>query len=98
MPALLTKNQFQYAFADHLNGSALDQAYKEVVPQSKLVGLGALTNIARIDFAKKTAPLLFVAGERDKIIPASLNRSNYRRYARNNSRTDFKVFPEERII
>jgi pimeloyl-ACP methyl ester carboxylesterase len=93
MPLLLTKNQFQYAFAYHLNGSLLDHAYEGVVPQSKLVGLGALTNVAKIDFTKKKAPLLFIAGERDNIIPATLNKSNYRKYARNNSRTDFKIFP-----
>ena len=92
-PVLLTKKQFQYAFADHLDGSGLDQAYEGVVPQSKLVGLGALTSVAKIDFSKKTTPLLVIAGERDKIIPASLNKSNYRKYSGNTSRTDFTVFP-----
>jgi esterase/lipase len=96
VPVLLTKKQFHYAFADHLNGSALDQAYEEVVPQSRYVGLDTLTNEAKIDFSKKTAPLLFIAGGRDHIVPSSLNESNYRKYARNNSRTDFKLFPQKR--
>ena len=96
VPVLLTKKQFQYAFADHLSGSIVDQAYEGVVPQSRFVGLDTLTNEAKIDFAKKKAPLLFIAGEYDKIVPASLNESNYRKYAHNNSRTDFKLFPQKR--
>ncbi len=93
IPLMLTKRQFQYAFAGHLNGSSLDQAYEGIVPQSKLVARGALTSVAKVDFAGKTAPLLLIAGEQDNIIPASLNESNYNRYSKNNSRTDFIVFP-----
>ena len=93
-PALLTKSQFQYAFARHLTGNRLDRGYDGVVPQSKLVGWGALTSIAKIDFTKKkNVPLLFIAGEDDNIIPASLNESNFRKYSKNGSRTDYKVFP-----
>ena len=92
-PVLLTKSQFQYAFANYLTGDRLDKAYSAVVPQSKLVGIGALTAAGRVDFSLKKAPLLFIAGEDDNIIPASLNRSNYRRYSKNKSRTDFVQFP-----
>lgn len=93
IPLMLTKRQFQYAFASHLNGSSLDQAYEGVVPQSKLVARGPLTSVAKVDFAGKNAPLLLIAGERDNIIPASLNKSNHKKYFKNNSRTDFIVFP-----
>jgi len=96
VPVLLTKKQFQYAFADHLSGEALDHAYEEVVPQSRYVGLDTLTNEAKIDFTKKRAPLLFIAGECDHIVPPSLNESNYRKYARNGSRTDLTIFPKKR--
>ncbi len=91
-PVLLTKDQFRYAFAQRLNGTSLLQAYEAVVPQSRFVGLDTLTNDARINFTKKKAPLLLIAGERDNIVPASLNKSNFQRYAHNSSRTDFKLF------
>lgn len=92
-PALWTKEQFQYAFAAHLQGAELDAAYRNVVPQSKLVPRDSLTSDAKIDFDKKKAPLLFIAGEHDNIIPASLNRTNYRKYRKSESRTDFREFP-----
>ena len=42
--------------------------------------------------SKKTRPpLLITAGEKDHIIPASLNRSNYNKY-QGTSITDFKEF------
>jgi len=93
IPVMLTKRQFQYAFAHHLNGSALEEAYKGVVPQSKLVVRGPLTSVAMIDYTQKKAPLLLIAGERDRIVPAPLNESNYKKYSKNSSRTDFIVFP-----
>ncbi len=93
IPLMLSKRQFQYAFASHLNGSGLDQAYESIVPQSKLVARGSLTSVGDVDYTRKKAPLLLIAGERDNIVPASLNESNFKKYAKNNSRTDFIVFP-----
>ena len=93
MPSLWTKTQFRYSFAAHLQGAELDAAYRNVVPQSKLVPRDSLTSDARIDYAKKKAPLLFIAGEKDNIIPPSLNKTNCRKYRNSGSRTDFREFP-----
>jgi len=87
------KRQFQYASLIILNGSALEEAYKGVVPQSKLVVRGPLTSVAMIDYTQKKSSLLLIAGERDRIVPAPLNESNYKKYSKNSSRTDFIVFP-----
>jgi len=94
-PVLLTRSQFQYAFATTLDGEDLDRAYESCVPQSRLVGLGALTLLAKIDFKRKTKPLLIIAGGKDQIIPARLNAANAKKYASAPSRTDFKLFPEK---
>ena len=93
IPVMLTRSQFQYAFASHLDGFALERAYENVVPQSKLVARGPLTSVAEIDYTRKRSPLLMIAGERDNIVPASLNKSNFKKYSQNSSRTDFIVFP-----
>jgi alpha-beta hydrolase superfamily lysophospholipase len=95
-PVFWTKEQFQFAFADHLNGSDLDNAYKNCVPQSKLVPRESLTNTAKINFSLKEKPLLMIAGEKDKIIPASLNETNFKKYKKADSVTEFKIFPERR--
>ena len=45
----------------------------------------------KVDFQGPRRPLLITAGEKDHIIPASLNRSNYNKY-KGPSVTDFKEF------
>ena len=85
--------EWQYAFT---NGMALEEqqtAYNQlVVPESKKVLREGLTKIARIDFKKQHAPLLFISGSEDHIMPASLNYSNYKKYRKDNSITDYKEF------
>jgi dipeptidyl aminopeptidase/acylaminoacyl peptidase len=39
------------------------------------------------------APLLLIAGAEDHQVPASMNRSNYRKYSRSRALTEFKEFP-----
>jgi dienelactone hydrolase len=62
------------------------------VPESRVVSRGGLTSAARVDFKKRRAPLLLIAGERDNIIPAALHCANHRRYRKSPSVTDFKEF------
>ena len=65
---------------------------KFVVPESRNIPRGTLTNAGRIDFIKPHNPLLIIAGEKDKIIPSSLNKKNFEAYKDENSKTDFKEF------
>jgi pimeloyl-ACP methyl ester carboxylesterase len=92
-PHRMSLKQFQYAF---VNGMPLEEqrrAYEEqVVPESRRVGRGALTRVARLDFSLPHAPLLILAGSIDHIIPPGLNRANYARYKRSPSLTDFHEF------
>jgi pimeloyl-ACP methyl ester carboxylesterase len=91
-PIQMTFERFQYAF---VNTSPLDEqraAYdRYVVPESRGVPTSSLTSAGKVDFARPRRPLLITAGEKDTIVPASLNRSNYQKYT-GPSVTDFKEF------
>ena len=51
-----------------------------------------------IDFKKPHQPLLFIAGTKDNIIPATLNRRNFKRYKDKNSVTEFKEFDNNHFV
>lgn len=93
---MMSFEQWQYAFT---NGMPLEDQKKSyelyTIPESKRMSRSALSGMARIDFKKPHAPLLFVAGTEDHIMPASLNYSNYKRYKRGNAQsvTDFIELP-----
>ena len=62
-----------------------------VVPESRGVPTSSLGSAGKVDFNRLRRPLLITAGEKDHIIPASLNKSNYKKY-KAPSVTDFKEF------
>jgi len=90
-PIDMSFERFQYAF---VNGMPLQEqraAYERyAVPESRRVPRESLT--ARIRFGQARAPLLLIAGSDDHIIPAALNRANYRKYRRSPSKTEFREF------
>ena len=93
-PVEMSFAQFQYAFVNTLPLDEQRAVYdRYVVPESRGVPTQSLTSIARVDFQKHHAPLLITAGEKDHIVPASLNRTNYLKYKQSGSTTDFKEFP-----
>ena len=49
-------------------------------------------NDGKIDFNKPHNPLLIIAGEKDHIVPSSLNKKNYKAYKDKYRITDFKKF------
>ena len=90
-PIVMTFERFQYAFANSLPLAMQRAAYERyVVPESRRVPRESLT--AKVDFKQPHAPLLFIAGSADNIIPASLNKSNYTKYRSATSVTEFKEF------
>jgi len=92
-PALMNFEQFQYAFVNTLPLDEQRAAYdRYVVPESRGVPTSSLGAAGKIDFKKPHPPLLITAGEKDHIIPASLNRSNYKKYKASPSVTEFKEF------
>lgn len=93
-PYLPDEDAFHYAFSNCVSEEEGRKIYREfATPESRLVGQAPTTEDAAIDFTAKTAPLLFIGGEEDHIIPASLNYANFRRYKESASVTEFKMFP-----
>ena len=90
-PIEMTFERFQYTFVNTLPLVEQREAYeKYVVPESRRIPRESLT--ARIDFARPHPPLLLIAGSADRLIPASLNKTNHARYKASPSITDFKEF------
>ncbi len=86
---------FHYAFCNTMTMEETQREYDlYVVPESRNVPRSTLGPSAKIDFKKPHVPLLLIAGEKDHIIPPSVNRLNFKRYKDAGSKTDFKVFPD----
>jgi pimeloyl-ACP methyl ester carboxylesterase len=94
--------EFRYAFVHTLPPDVQRDAYdRYVVPESgRIFFESALAPFARrsplrVDFARaERAPLLLIAGARDHVVPAAINRRNHRAYRGSPSRTDFREFPD----
>lgn len=85
---------FQYAFCNTMSLEQARPIYEAfVVPESRSIPRSSISVSNAIDFKKPHNPLLFIAGEKDTIIPASLNKKNFKAYTDKNSRKDFKEFP-----
>lgn len=92
-PYFMPFEHFCYTFGNDLAPAQQRAVYEAlIVPESRRLGRDGLTRAARVDFERPHAPLLMVAGERDHLMPPSLNRRNQRRY-RGPSVADFKQFP-----
>jgi pimeloyl-ACP methyl ester carboxylesterase len=91
---LMSLKHWQYAFT---NGMPLDEQKKSydqnTTPESRRVARGAIGKHAKIYLKKPHLPLLFVSGDQDHIMPASLNQKNYRKYKDENSIIEYKEFP-----
>ena len=87
------KAWFHYAFCNTMSREKSDKVFDEfVVPESRNIPRTTLKSFAKIDFKKPHQPLLFIAGEKDHIVPASLNSSNFKAYRDTKSITEFKEF------
>jgi pimeloyl-ACP methyl ester carboxylesterase len=93
-PFVMSPEHFQYTFCNTMTLDAARAVHaKYVVPESRNVARSSSGPDGAVDFAKPHAPLLFIAGERDHIIPAALNRKNHAAYRDAGSRRDFREFP-----
>jgi pimeloyl-ACP methyl ester carboxylesterase len=95
-----TPKQFRYAFGNTLSPEESDRAYERyAVPGAGHVLFeGAMANFSRrsafrVDYGKDDrAPLLFIAGGADHVVPAVANRANVKKY-RSKATVDYKEFP-----
>jgi pimeloyl-ACP methyl ester carboxylesterase len=94
-PVQMTLKRFCYTFAHTLSPEKQKAAFERyMVPESRRVPRQSLGGTARVDFRAPHAPLLLIAGAEDRIIPASLNLANFKKYSDKASVTTFKEFPD----
>lgn len=86
-------NKWKRAVANELTCDQQKEFYYlYAIPESKMVIRDTFNHSLRINFDNPHSPLLFTSGTRDKIVPASVNFCNYRRYDKEYSITAFKEF------
>jgi pimeloyl-ACP methyl ester carboxylesterase len=95
-------SNFRYAFVHTLPEEEARAAYdRYVVPETgriffqSAIAMLDPSSPTRVDFANATrAPLLLIAGAKDRVVPAVINRRNHRAYAKSGARTDLREFPD----
>lgn len=89
-PIQLSLDFFSEAFLNAQPASTRKEIYERYyVPESRQIGRGPLTFDALIDFAKPRGPLLLIAGNADRVLPAELNYKNFLAYKNTPGTTDF---------
>jgi len=101
--ASLTREQFHRAFANSLTETeSLDAFKRYIVPApSRVLLQTAFANFTRhtaitVNFRNDTrAPLLLVAGGKDRVVPTSVVKANFDSYRESKAETDYKEFPDQ---
>jgi pimeloyl-ACP methyl ester carboxylesterase len=98
-----TAEEFHYAFTNTLSREESDQVYERYhipAPGSFVWDFGLFANFKPghqetwVDYKNDArAPLLFIAGGADHIMPASVNKSNAKHYKKSAALTEFHEFP-----
>jgi len=101
--ASLTAEQFHRAFANSFTETeSLDAFKRYVVPAPyRVLVQTAFANFtsqsaATVNFRNDTrAPLLLVAGSKDRVVPSSLVKANFDLYRGSKAETDYKEYPDQ---
>ncbi|AKF87448.1 hypothetical protein MFUL124B02_43025 [Myxococcus fulvus 124B02] len=99
--APMTPEQFHYAFTNTLTQEESDEIYRtQYIPGSgRALFQGALANLTprsevTVNLRNDArAPLLFLSGDLDVILPASIQRENAKRYAKSSAVTEYVEVP-----
>ena len=92
---MMSFRKWKYSIANGMTYEQQKQTYyKYAIPESKKIVRDAFKCLTRIDFKKSHAPLLITSGRNDRLIPASLNYSNYKMYSAGDSITDYREFKD----
>ncbi|MFC0713322.1 alpha/beta hydrolase [Cellulomonas biazotea] len=98
-----TPEQFHYAFTNTLSREESDKVYERyaiAAPGAWIWAYGLIANYKPghqetwVDYGNDRAPLLFIAGGKDHIMPASVNRSNAKHYDKSPALTEYHEFPD----
>ncbi|GLY17414.1 alpha/beta hydrolase [Kineosporia sp. NBRC 101677] len=96
-----TAEEWHYAFANTLSeedSRASWEKYAIAAPGHWVFEYGLFANFKPghqdtwVDYTADRAPLLFIAGEKDHIMPPSVNRSNAKHYAKSPALTEYFEF------
>jgi len=100
--AAFTPAEFHYAFTNTLSREESDKVFERyaiAAPGSFVWDFGVIANFKPghqetwVDYRNDDrAPLLFIAGGEDHIMPASVNKSNAKRYKRSKAITEYHEF------
>ena len=96
----LTRDEFHYAFTNTLTADESREVYDRyhVPAAANVLFEGALANLSpkaptKVDFANPNrAPLLFIAGGVDHVIPPAVNQENARKYRKSGALTAYHEF------
>jgi len=98
----LSPKQFNYAFTNELSPGDSQKVYDRYsIPAANTIlwdGALALLNpnaASKVDYSRTNrAPLLFIAGSNDHLVPPAINKANMRKYVKNSPAvTDYREFP-----
>jgi pimeloyl-ACP methyl ester carboxylesterase len=97
----LSPRQFNYAFTNELDAAASQRVYDELhIPAAAHILWEAALALVNPNGATKVdyrndgrAPLLFIAGGNDHVVPPAINKANVRKYAGSSAVTEYKEFP-----
>ena len=97
----LSPEKFHYAFTNSLDEAESKKVYDDLaVPGPAHVlweGALALLNpnaASKVNYRNGSrAPLLFIAGGADHLVPAAINRANVKKYRNSTAITDYREFP-----
>jgi pimeloyl-ACP methyl ester carboxylesterase len=98
----LSPKQFNYAFTNELDAVQSKKVYDRYsIPAANSILWDAALALlnpkasSKVDYKKTDrAPLLFIAGSKDHIVPPAINKGNLRKYVKNSTAvTDYREFP-----
>ena len=96
-----TPEEFHFAFTNTLSREDSDAAWQKYAipaPGNWVWAYGLLANLKPgrqetwVDYSKDRAPLLFIGGEKDHIMPPAVNKSNAKHYAKSPALTEYHEF------
>jgi len=96
-----TPEEFHFAFTNTLSREDSDAAWEKYAipaPGNWVWAYGLLANLKPgrqetwVDYSKDRAPSLFIGGEKDHIMPPSVNKSNAKHYSKSPALTEYHEF------
>lgn len=100
-PVGFTKDEWHYAFTNTLSREESDAAWERyaiAAPGHWVFAYGLLANFQPgrqatwVDYSVDRAPLLFIGGSEDHIMPPSVNKSNAKHWAKSPALTEYHEF------